>query len=338
MKNVYKARRCATIIWTDVCEEDRRKNLSKGFKIGLNLLRPWSCSERKAMVEEGESQQGAKFENAVGMLDNYLMKRAVHGLEMDVFEYLSNIHGNMYSLLDCKDPVEEVGDGDDSTYSPDIKRLRRDESSSLRGELANGGGRCLSRDEKFDDLIHGSQDSGVVDNNNRLDRENGNDKNDETLGEVEEDDDRDVNMTRVRRSLHKDMEDTSASQKTSARIEKIVEFISSSADCRQKLKDIHDDKEKSFLKVFYEHREGKTLKDAKLNHFGPLTSDDDIDRVLAALKGYFSAFSGKSTLKSDDVEFVMDVYLPEALAHALHVLEGKSYNDALREIWFGTTP
>ena len=30
VKNVYVARRCATVVWTDDCEADRKKNLARG--------------------------------------------------------------------------------------------------------------------------------------------------------------------------------------------------------------------------------------------------------------------------------------------------------------------
>ena len=327
VKNVYKARRCATIIWTDECEESRKKNLSKGFKIQLSSLRPWSCAERKAMVTEGESLPGTRFENAVGMLDNYLVKRAVHGMEMDIFEYLSSVHGHMYSLLDCRASGERLEAEEDATYSPDIKRRRKvgpegPNHDRRDNEIANGD---------LDDLPD-SQDSGVIDNNNRLDTENGNTL-DETLKEEADQDD----LCHVRRKLRMEIGGPPSSPETSSRIEKIVDFISSSEDCRQRLRGIHEDEEKSFLKVFYEYRGGRHVKDAKLNHFGPLKSDEDIDKVLETLKRYYCEYTGKATLKAGDLELLMDVYLPEALAYAIHVLEGKSLNVALREIWFGVS-
>jgi len=326
VKNVYKARRCATIIWTDECEESRKKNLSKGFKIQLSSLRPWSCAERKAMVTEGESLPGTRFENAVGMLDNYLVKRAVHGMEMDIFEYLSSVHGHMYSLLDCRASGERLEAEEDATYSPDIKRRRKvgpegPNHDRRNNENANGD---------LDDLPD-SQDSGVIDNNNRLDTENGNNF-DETLKEADEDD-----LCHVRRKLRMEIGGPPSSPETSSRIEKIVNFISSSEDCRRRLRGIHEDEEKSFLKVFYEYRGGRHVKDAKLNHFGPLKNDEDIDKVLKTLKRYYCEYTGKATLKAGDLELLMDVYLPEALAYAIHVLEGKSLNVALREIWFGVS-
>ena len=51
--------------------------------------------------------------------------------------------------------------------------------------------------------------------------------------------------------------------------------------------------------------------------------------------GCYRSFRGKSSLDATDLQFVLDVFLPEALAFALHVLEGKNFNQALREIWFG---
>lgn len=76
------------------------------------------------------------------------------------------------------------------------------------------------------------------------------------------------------------------------------------------------------------------MKDAKLNYFGPLTKDEDCDRVMETLKRYFCAFSGKAALNTTEVELVMDVYLPEALAFALQVVERKSFNEAISEILF----
>ena len=321
VKNVYKARRCATIVWTDQTEEDRRKNLCKGFKIGLNSLRHWSCSDRKTMLADGEAKQGSRFDNAVGMLDNYLIKRATNGWEMDIFEYLASVHGNMYSLLDYGRRCEELtGEGgDDSNYSPDIKRLKRGDEC---GRAFDGKDDLLDNGQR-DGLSQESLDSGVTDNNNRLEPFDGND----TLKEE------DSFNTRARRNLQNDLIDDQELSQKSRRIEKIVDFIASQ-ECREKMRDIYEDREKSFLKVFHQHRGGRLLKDAKLNYFGPLTKDEDCDRVMETLKRYFCAFSGKAALNTTEVELVMDVYLPEALTFALHVVERKSFNEAISEILF----
>ena len=166
-------------------------------------------------------------------------------------------------------------------------------------------------------------DRGVTDNNNRLEPFDGNDtrKEEDSLN------------TRARRNLQNDLIDDQELSQKSRRIEKIVDFIASQ-ECREKMRDIYEDREKSFLKVFHQHRGGRLFKDARLNYFGPLTKDEDFDRVMETLKRYFCAFSGKAALNTTEVELVMDVYLPEALAFALHVVERKSFNEAISEILF----
>ena len=58
---------------------------------------------------------------------------------------------------------------------------------------------------------------------------------------------------------------------------------------------------------------------------------------MSSSAGCYRSFLGKSSLDATDLQFVLDVFLPEALAFALHVVEGKNLNQALREIWFGIT-
>jgi len=322
IKNVYKARRCATVVWTDDCEEDRKKNLAKGFKVSLSSLRPWSCPERKDILNEG-AKHGNKFETAVGMLDNFLIKTATNEISMDIFEYLSSIHGTMYTLLDRRCELGEAEEA--SHFSPDIKKLKMD---PLR--LRVNVGEC-------------PEESKIVESCECDENDNNND-----LKSVSEDEEADITktptraFTRVRRNLRNDLngdsnDDTlTESSPVCARVIGILSSIASDV-CRDYLKEIFEDKQKSFLKVLYENRQ-RSLVAAKLNNFGPLKRDEDVDVVIGLLKQYYLSFTKQESLSINDLEVVMQVYLPEALCYALTEIEGMSFNEAFREICFGILP
>lgn len=286
-----------------------------GFKVSLSSLRSWSCPERKYILSDG-AKHGSKFETAVGMLDNFLMKTAQNEMSMDIFEYLSSIHGSLYSLLDRRCEVES----ESSNYSPDIKKLKMD-PSRLRVNVSECGGEV------------------------KCDEENDKNDNNNDINTDLEDDNVEINgttsrgLTSVRRNLQKDLTNDTNDEtltESSPILERMSCILSSlsSDGCRNYLRQIFDDKQKSLLKVLYEHRQ-RTLKAAKLNHFGPLKRDEDVDEVMSILKQYYLGFSTKESLTINDLEVVMQVYLPEALCFALNDVEGKSFNEAAREIWFG---
>lgn len=300
IKCVYKARRCATVVWADVDQSDRRKNISdKGFKVVLANIRPWACAERKQMITEGERDHGLKFENAVGMLDNFLLKKANDKTPSSIFDYLGSVQGSLYTLLDSKHSLDD-SQSLDETMSPDIKRLRSDttvSTSNSQSSLTRGVG------------VDSDEDADTDCNRNSF-----------------------ISASRnVRRNLGQEL--TFKKQPTSLETaEKIVTFVASDV-CFRRLRDIHQDREKSFLKVFFQLR-AKNLKDARLNNFGPLMDDDSTsDRVLESLKTHYCKITGKNLVNLTEMQYVMDVFLPEALSHFYVDTEGKSFNEALMLVW-----
>merc|ERR1712168_330434 len=247
IKNVYKARRCATVVWTDDCEEDRKKNLAKGFKVSLSSLRPWSCPERKDILNEG-AKHGNKFETAVGMLDNFLIKK----LKMDPLRLRVNVG-------ECPEEskIVESCECDENDNNNDLKSVSEDEEA----DITKTPTRAFTR----------------VRRNLRNDL-NG-DSNDDTLTE---------------------------SSPVCARVIGILSSIASDV-CRDYLKEIFEDKQKSFLKVLYENRQ-RALVAAKLNNFGPLKRDEDVDVVIGLLKQYYLSFTKQESLSINALEVVMQVY------------------------------
>lgn len=312
IKNIYKAKRCATVIWTDENEVNRKKYLRTGFKIRLKFIRPWSCPERKKFTEEGEKKHKLRFEDAVGMLDNFLRKKATGEIKTDIFDYLSKVHGSLYTLYNCdtsnggmKNNSAISGYGpQDYAISPDIKKVKL---SSVDRE-----GQYISPETNSQN----SMTSGLGDD----DDDNNTDVDSET-------DEEGTNNNRAKRNLEEDMKVA----EDCGRLNRIVEFLQSE-DCLNKMSDIHNGIDKSFLRVFHNFRP-RQLKEAKLYNFGPFRSDETIDKVMDILKGMMKTIAGKEMLTTSDVQYLMDVWLPESLSYALEKLEGKNINDALIEIW-----
>ena len=133
---------------------------------------------------------------------------------------------------------------EDANYSPDIKKIK----------IANVDRNCNSRTSSFVPNVGSTEDDFDDDGNGVDDGKSAKDCCN--------------NFTRARRNLRKDLIEEGGVDRngaSSSRIESIANFIASD-ECRQRLFEIHENKEKSFLKVFYEYRPNN-LKEAKLNKY-----------------------------------------------------------------------